>query len=128
MNEILETVVAPGVVRRSDRGLCVVGRRITLYLIEDHLRAGWPPHILRHWLRLSEREMAEVLDYINANRSDFDREYERVANQAAEREEYWRKHEQLRRKDLKPIRRNLTPEQAAAWARLEALKRQGKAA
>ena len=74
MNEILETVVAPGVVRRSDRGLCVAGRRITLYLIEDHLRAGWPPHILRHWLRLSEREMAEVLDYINANRSDFDRE------------------------------------------------------
>jgi hypothetical protein len=123
-----ETAVAPGVVRRSDRGLCVAGRRITLYLIEDHLRVGWPPHILRHWLQLSEQEMAQVLDYLDANRSDFDREYEGVVSQAAEREKYWREREERRRKDIKTIRRNLTPEQAAAWARLEALRRQGKAA
>ena len=128
MNEMSENVVAPGVVRRSDRGLCVAGRRITLYLIEDHLRAGWPPHILRHWLRLSEQEMARVLEYLDANHAEFDREYERVAHQAAEREQYWRKHEERRRKDLKAAHRNLTPEQTAAWARLEALKRQGKAA
>ena len=123
-----ETVVAPGVVRRSDRGLCVAGRRITLYLIEDYRRAGWPPHLLRHSLDLSDSEMGQVLDYIIANRSDFDREYERVACQATEREKYWRKREQQRRERLKATQRNFTPEQAAAWARLNALRRQGKAA
>lgn len=123
-----ETIVAPGVVKRSDRGLCVVGHRITLYLIEDYLRAGWPPHLLRHWLRLSDQEMTEVLDYLAANRSEFDREYERVARQATERENYWREREQQRQKDRKVTQRNFTPEQAAAWARLNALRRQGKAA
>ena len=122
-----ETIVAPGVVRRSDRGLCVAGHRITLYLIEDYLRAGWPPHLLRHSLRLSDQEMTEVLDYLAANRSEFDREYDRVAREATEREKYWREREQ-RRKRLKVTRRKFTPEQAAAWARLNALRRQGKAA
>jgi uncharacterized protein (DUF433 family) len=122
-----ETIVAPGVVRRSDRGLCVAGHRITLYLIEDYLRAGWPPHLLRHSLPLSGQEMTEVLDYLAANRSEFDREYERVAREATEREKYWREREQ-RRKRLKVARRKFTPEQAAAWARLNALRRQGKAA
>ena len=122
-----ETIVAPGVVRRSDRGLCVAGHRITLYLIEDYLRAGWPPHLLRHSLRLSDQEITEVLDYLAANRSEFDREYERVARAATEREKYWREREQ-RRKRLKVTRRKFTPEQAAAWARLNALRRQGKAA
>lgn len=122
-----ETIVAPGVVRRSDRGLCVAGHRITLYLIEDYLRAGWPPHLLRHSLRLSDQEMTEVLDYLAANRSEFDREYERVVREATEREKYWRERDQ-RRKRLKVTRRKFTPEQAAAWARLNALRRQGKAA
>ncbi len=122
-----ETIAAPGVVRRSDRGLCVAGHRITLYLIEDYLRAGWPPHLLQHSLHLSHQEMRQVLDYLIANRSDFDREYERVARQATEREKYWRDREQRRRKRLKVTRRNFTPEQAAAWARLSALKQQGKA-
>ncbi|HYJ88259.1 MAG TPA: hypothetical protein VEW46_19500 [Pyrinomonadaceae bacterium] len=124
-SQISETMVAPGVVRRSDRGLCVAGHRITLYLIEDYLRAGWPPHLLRHSLRLSDQEMTEVLDYLAANRSEFDREYERVAREATEREKYWREQ---RRKRLKVTRRKFTPEQAAAWARLNALRRQGKAA
>ena len=127
-SQISESIAAPGVVRRSDRGLCVAGRRITLYLIEDYLRAGWPPHLLRHSLHLSDQEMRQVLDYLIANRSDFDREYERVARQAAEREKYWREREQQRRKRLKVTRRNFTPEQAAAWARLNALRQQGKAA
>jgi uncharacterized protein (DUF433 family) len=122
-----ETIVSRGVVRRSDRGLCVAGRRITLYLIEDYLRAGWPPHLLRHWLQLSEQETKQVLDYLTANRSAFDREYERVARQATEREKYWREHEQQRRKGRKVTPHDFPPERAAAWARLDALKQQGKA-
>jgi len=39
-----------------------------------------------------------------------------------------KKREDQRQSRLKATRRNFTPEQAAAWARLQALKQQGKAA
>jgi hypothetical protein len=123
-----ETIVAPGIVRRSDRGLCVAGRKIPLYLIEDYLREGWPPHLLRHWLQLSEQEMAQVVDYLEAHRVEFDREYEEVTRQAAQRERYWREREQERRQQMNPKERHFTPEQAAAWARLKALQRPGEVA
>ena len=52
--EASHTIIAPGIVRRTDRGLCLAGRRVTLYLIMDYLKADWPPHLIRHWLDLSE--------------------------------------------------------------------------
>lgn len=127
-SQVSEIDIAPGVVRRSDRGLCVSGRRVTLYLIEDYLRDGWPPHLVRHALQLSEPEMTEVLDYLTANRADFDREYKEVVHQAASRESSWRERERERRERMIPKRRNFTAGQTAAWDRLNELKRQGKAA
>lgn len=125
--------VAKGIVRRRDRGLCVKGNRITLYLIMDFLKDGWPPHLLRDQLLLTEEEMQNVVDYIAANRESFEAEYEEVVQQAAERERYWRarQDELQKRLDERPgPPPNLSPEQAAAWAKLAALrkKRQGEAA
>lgn len=128
MSQISETVVAPGIVRRSDRGLCVAGRRITLYLIEDYLRAGWRPHTLQNTLQLTEQEISQAIDYLNTHRAEFVREYEQVADQAAEREKYWRRHDLNRRKTQVSENRNVTPERAAAWARLNEIKRQEKRA
>jgi hypothetical protein len=51
--EAFYSCVAPGIVRRADRGLCLAGKRVTLYLIMDYLTAGWPPHLIRHWLDLT---------------------------------------------------------------------------
>lgn len=124
--ETIETAVAPGIVRRRDRGLCVAGKRITLYLIMDYLKAGWPPHLLRHQLLLSEEEMSHVVNYIEQHEAEFEAEYQDVVRKAAEREQYWREREQQRRLKTKPKERDLTPEQAAAWARLQALRREGK--
>lgn len=125
--------VAPGIVRRRDRGLCVKGKRITLYLIMDFLKDGWPPHLLRDQLLLTEEEMQYVVDYIAANRESFEAEYEEVVKQAAERERYWRARQEAlqKRLDERPgPPPNLSPEQAAAWSRLAALrkKRRGEAA
>ncbi len=118
--ESFQRIVAPGIVRRRDRGLCLEGRRITLYLIMDYLEAGWPPHLLRHWLDLSEDEIAHAITYIATNRDEFETEYAAVVKKAAERERYWR--DRNRERKLDPGKRHFTPEQAAAWARLEALK------
>jgi uncharacterized protein (DUF433 family) len=127
--------VAKGIVRRQDRGLCVKGNRITLYLIKDFLNDGWPPHLLRDQLRLTEEEMQNALDYIAANRESFEDEYAEVVRQAEEEERYWRARQEALQKRLDERAGpppNLSPEQAAAWARLAALRkkreREGEAA
>lgn len=121
--------VAKGIVRRRDRGLCVKGNRITLYLINDFLNDGWPPHLVQDQLLLSEEEMQNVLDYIAANRDSFEAEYAEVVQQAAERERYWRARQEALQKRLDERSGpppNLSPEQAAAWARLAALRKKRK--
>ena|SRR3989442_8024395 len=124
-----QTEVAKGIVRRLDRGLCVKGTRITLYLIKDFLNDGWPPHLLRDQLLLSEERVQNVLDYIAANRETFEEEYAEVVRQAKEDEQYWRARqaaleEQLEKRPGPPP--NLSPEQAAAWSRLAALRKRRK--
>jgi uncharacterized protein (DUF433 family) len=125
--------VAKGIVRRQDRGLCVKGNRITLYLIMDFLKDGWPPHLLRDQLLLTEEEMQNVLDYLATNRERFEAEYTEVVRQAKEEEQYWRARQEALQQRLDERvgpPPNLSPEQAAAWARLAALrkKREGEAA
>jgi hypothetical protein len=122
--EAAHICVAPGIVRRTDRGLCLAGKRVTLYLIMDYLKAGWPPHLIRHWLDLSDAEMHYAVQYIETNRAAFETEYAEVVRQAQARERYWREHQRQRRSEMPE--RHFTPEQAAAWARLEALKHEGK--
>jgi uncharacterized protein (DUF433 family) len=122
-----EIEVAPGIVRRRDCGLCVKGSRMTLYFIMDFLKAGWPPHLLRDQLLLTEEQMQNVLDYIATNRETFEAEYAKVVQQCAERERYWRGRQEALQKRLAERLGpppNLSPEQAAAWARLAALRKQ----
>ncbi|HEY5867672.1 MAG TPA: DUF433 domain-containing protein [Candidatus Tectomicrobia bacterium] len=122
--EASHTIIAPGIVRRADRGLCLAGRRVTLYLIMDYLKAGWPPHLVRHWLDLSEADMHHAVQYIATNRIAFEAEYAEVVQQAQARERYWRERQHQRH--LETRERHGTPAQAAAWARLKALQREGK--
>jgi uncharacterized protein (DUF433 family) len=117
--EASHIVVAPGIVRRADRGLCLAGKRVTLYLIMDYLKAGWPPHLMRHWLDLSEAELHHAVQYIETNRTAFEAEYAEVVQQAQAREQYWRERQHQRKPKM--LERHFTPEQAAAWARLKAL-------
>src|SRR6185369_14411263 len=127
--EEFQVDVAKGIVRRRDRGLCVKGNRITLYLIKDFLNDGWPPHLVQDQLLLTEEEMQNVLDYIATNRESFETEYAEVVQQAAERERYWRARQEAlqKRLDERPgPPPNLSPEQAAAWARLAALRKKRK--
>ena len=101
--------VAPGIVRRSDRGLCIAGTRITLYLVMDYLKAGWPPHLIRHWLDLSEDEITNSINFIESNREDFETEYNEVVRKANDREKFWR--EQNRQHQIDTSKRHFTPEQ-----------------
>ena len=121
--ESFETLVAPGVVRRTDRGLCLAGRRITLYLVMDYLEAGWPTHLISHWLGLNDGEVTNAINYIETHRQEFEAEYADVVRSAAEREAYWRNVNSDRPANLG--KHHYTQQQAAAWDRLKTLKREG---
>lgn len=120
----IETPVATGIVRRTDRGLCVANTRISLYLIMDYLKAGWTPQLIRHWLGLSEDEMSAATNYIDAHRVEFEAEYAEVVKKNEDREKFYR--ERARAVQANAVKPNLAPEQAVAFARLQALKRTGK--
>jgi hypothetical protein len=124
--EILETLVAPGVVRRSDRGLCVAGKRVTLYLIMDYLKAGWPPRLLRHQLLLSEEEMNQVMSYLDSHRAEFESEYQQVVQYNEELERHYREQERELRKKIIRSRQPKDAREAVIVARLTALRQAGK--
>ena len=74
---------------RTGRGLTVAGTRITLYAIMDYVKDGWPSHLIRDWLHLTEQQMQDVMAYIDAHRDEVEAEYQLVLRQAEAHRQYW---------------------------------------
>jgi uncharacterized protein (DUF433 family) len=115
-----ETNTRQSTVVRTPGGLFIAGTRITLYDVMDYLAADWPPPLIRQWLNLTERQMADVLQYIDAHRAEVEAEYKQVLQQTEDIRQYWdvRNREQLTHTVAQPP----TPEQEAARAKLQAWK------
>ncbi len=125
--EQLETPVAPGIVRRSDRGLCVARTKISLFSIMDYIKAGKQEDLLIY-VGLSERQLNQALAYIEQHREEFEANYAEYVRKADEMERYYRERERQRRAELEAKGLwpppNLTPEQAAIWEKLQRHKRE----
>jgi hypothetical protein len=113
-------ITFPSIVR-TERGLTVGGRRLTLYFLEDHFRAGWPPEAVRRWFNLSDQEIADVVGYIAAHREEFDAEYQNIVQHAEENRKYWRDRNRDLMERIKAT--PPSPEVAAKRAKLEDLRR-----
>jgi len=74
---------------RTERGLTVVGTRITLYEIVDYLKAEWPPHLIQDWLNLSAEQLTDALAYLRAHQDAVEAEYQLVVEHAAANRQYW---------------------------------------
>ena len=74
---------------RTERGLSIVGTRITLYDVMDYLRAGWPPKLIRDRLDLTDQQINDVIDYINTHHDEVEAEYRTVLKTAQEIRQYW---------------------------------------
>ena len=109
-------------VMRTERGLVVAGTRITLNAILDYLHAEWPPKLIQQWLDLSDRQMADVLDYLSEHHAEVEQEYQQVVQQAAALRHYW--DDQLAVHLAQRPTRPLTAEQAILRARFQAWKAQ----
>lgn len=111
---------------RNSRGLSIAGTRITLYTILEHLKADWPPHLIRDWFNLTDQQMQDVLDYIEGHCEEVEAEYRQVLQEAAETERYWREYNRehfARVTALSP-----QPGHEAIHAKLEARKKRGSKA
>jgi uncharacterized protein (DUF433 family) len=114
MTELLHE--QPTVVRRSDRGLSIAGTRITLYDIMDYLMEGWPPTAIRDWFKLTDQQIADVMAYIEENRTGFQAEYEQVLRDAEENRRCWEERNRERFAEIAAMPH--PPEQAAIRAKL----------
>lgn len=74
---------------RTERGLTIVGTRITIYDVMDHLAAGWTPKLILNWLPLTEEQLNAALSYIDTNRTEVEVEYQAVLQATQEMREYW---------------------------------------
>jgi uncharacterized protein (DUF433 family) len=74
---------------RTSRGLVIAGTRITLYDILDYLAANWPSDLIRDWFDLSDRQIADVMDYIEKNRVQVEAEYRLILQETEEIRRYW---------------------------------------
>jgi hypothetical protein len=119
MGEIRER--GPTVVR-NERGLSINGTRITLYDVMDYVRAGLQPEEIREWLPLTEPQVDEVMEYIAAHRAEVEAEYDQVLARAEENRRFWEERNRDRLASIAAMPPK--PEHAAAWAKLEALKRE----
>ncbi len=115
-----ETDTIQNTVVRTTGGLFIAGTRITLYDVMDYLAADWPPHLIRHWLNLTEQQMADVLQYIDTHRAELEMEYQQVLQQAEDIRQYW--DARNRERFTHPVARPPAPGQEAARAKLEAWK------
>ncbi|MBC6455366.1 MAG: DUF433 domain-containing protein, partial [Hormoscilla sp. SP5CHS1] len=59
----------PAEIVRTERGLSINGKRITLYDVMDYMKAEYSPKFIRNLLNLTESEINVALSYIENNRS-----------------------------------------------------------
>lgn len=90
VSEVSTEIVTPqATIIRTSRGLSIAGRRLTLYSIMDYLQAGWPPHLIRDEFNLTDKQMTDVMEYIEAHRETVEHEYQAMLQQAEDNRRYW---------------------------------------
>jgi hypothetical protein len=86
----------------------------------DYLKRDWPPRLIRHWFQLTEKQINDVMQYLETHRAEVETEYQQVVKEAEELRRYY---EAKHRDRLSKIAR-LPPKPGteALWAKLMAQK------
>ena len=71
------------------RGPELEGTRITVYCVMDYVRAGDPPAQIAQELNLSEQEVQEAIEYINAHREEVEADYETILKRVSQPNPDW---------------------------------------
>ena len=107
-------------VARTERGLVVAGTRITLYQIMDYLKADWPAKLIRDRLDLTDKQIHDVLEYIEGHREEVEAEHQQVLRHAEENRRRW---EERNREVFDRIDESLPRDKSKeAWLKLKGRK------
>lgn len=102
---------------RTERGLTIVGTRITLYDVMDFLKAQYPPKLIRDKFNLTDKQIKAALSYLEANRTQVETEYQEVLHTREEIRQYWEERNREHFAQIAVMPRK--PGQEALWAKLE---------
>jgi hypothetical protein len=75
---------------QTERGLTLADTGLTLHHLLDHLAAKWPACALELKFGLTERQMADLLAYIEAHRAEVEAGYRLVLPASTGRVGDWR--------------------------------------
>jgi hypothetical protein len=115
-NDIYPTVV------RTSRGLTVDGTRLTLYSVMDLIHAEWPRQLIQDRLNLSDKQIKDVLGYIEAHWEEVEAEYQLILQQAEENRRYW--EERNREQFAEIAHSGPPPGKEELWKKIQAKKRE----
>ena len=102
---------------RTERGLTIVGTRISLYDIIDFLKAQYPPKLIRDKFNLTDAQIEAALSYIKVNQTHIEAEYQAVLQTREEIRQYWQMRNRQRFAKIATMPHK--PEHLALWAKLE---------
>ena len=102
---------------RTERGLTIIGTRITLYDVIDFVKAQYPPKLIRDKLNLTDEQINAALSYIEANHTQVEAEYQEVLQTREEIRQYWEERNREHFAHITTMPRQ--PDQEALWKKLE---------
>ena len=102
---------------RTERGLTIVGTRITLYDVIDFVKAQYPLKLIRDKLNLTDEQVSAALSYIEANPTQVEVEYQEVLQTREEIRQYWEERNREHFVRITTMPRQLGQE--ALWTKLE---------
>ena len=105
---------------RTERGLTIVGTRITLYDVMDYVTAQYPPKFIQGLFDLAEEQINAALAYIETHRAEIETEYQQVLQETEELRQYY--EEQNRERVARIATLPPPPGLEAAWEKLQAAK------
>lgn len=103
---------------RTERGLVLVGTRITLYQFMDYLHAGISPQYFRHdFPQITDEQFNAAISYIEANYEAIEAEYQIIVKEDEYNRQFW--EEQNRERFDRVAKLPPPPGREAAWAKLQ---------
>ena len=87
------------------------------------MQAGWPPHLIRDEFNLTDKQMTDVMEYIETHREEVEKEYQAVLQEADKNRQYWEARNRERQEHIahtppKPGQEEIRAKLQAAKARL----------
>ncbi len=107
---------------RTNRGLSIAGTRITIYNIMDYLEAHWPPKLIRDRLNLSDKQINDAMEYIQAHKKEVEAEYQLVLKQDDKIRQYWEERNRKRFDQIEVA--GPPPGKEEIWKKLQAKKQE----